>query len=192
MADSFAKGPGFYNDTVVCWGIDSVSGALLPKDVARDIGSATSPVGGVYSNSATIGPTANGAKAVDGAISEEITLSTSGLTTDSSTNLLPANSVILGGVAYVTTAITGNTITYALGDSSTADRFTDAVGTTALAAGQTNVFANIYNPAKAAGYSPYQAAAAKLRVTATSGAGNPLTGKIRVTVFYRTFTPPTS
>lgn len=111
-------------------------------------------------------------------LEEEITLATTGLTTDSTANLLPANSLILGLYAKVTTLIT-TTTSWAVGDAATADRFTDANST--LLAGTASGSANIFNQAKAAGYTPYQAAAAKVRIT---GAGsNPGAGKIRVTVF---------
>lgn len=111
-------------------------------------------------------------------LEEEVTLSTSGLTTDSTANLLPAASLILGLYAKVTTTIT-TTTSWAVGDASTADRFTDANST--LIAGTASGSANIFNQAKAVAYSPYQAAAAKVRIT---GAGsNPGAGKIRLTVF---------
>lgn len=117
---------------------------------------------------------------------EEVTLSTSGSTTDSTANLLPANSLILQVTAYVTTTITTAT-DWKLGDGSTADRFTDANAT--LVAGTTGYGVNHWNPAKAAGYTPYQASASKVRITTT---GTPGAGKIRVTVHYIQFTAPTS
>ena len=54
---------------------------------------------------------------------ELMTLSTGGLTTDSSANLLPANSLIMMVTGYVQTTIT-TTTSWGLGDSSTANRFT--------------------------------------------------------------------
>lgn len=117
---------------------------------------------------------------------EEITLSTGGGTTDSTANLLPANSLILQVAARVTTTITTAT-DWKLGDASTADRFTDANST--LIAGTTDFGVNHWNQAKAAGYTPYQAAAAKLRITTT---GTPGAGKIRVTVWSIAFVAPTS
>lgn len=117
---------------------------------------------------------------------EEITLSTGGGTTDSTANLLPANSLILQVAARVTTTITTAT-DWKLGDASTADRFTDANST--LLSGTTDFGVNHWNHAKAAGYTPYQVAAAKLRITTT---GTPGAGKIRVTVWSIAFVAPTA
>ena len=123
--------------------------------------------------------TANLARARIRSISEELTLSTVGLTTDTVANLLPANSFILGVLARVTVAIT-TTTNWALGDSGAAARYLAA--TTAMTLGTTKV-------GGAAGYF-FQAAAAKLRVTCT--VANPGAGKIRLTVFYLELIPPTS
>jgi hypothetical protein len=115
-------------------------------------------------------------------ITEEITLSTSGATTDSTANLLPANSIILGVSARVTTTITTAT-DWAVGDGSTAARFTAANST--LTAGTTSVGLAHW----AGTVAMVQAAAAKLRITTT---GTPGAGKIRVSVNYIVFTPPTA
>lgn len=111
--------------------------------------------------------------------SETITLDTGGLTTDSTANLLPANSYIDAVTARVTTAIT-TTTSWALGDASDADRFLSA--TTDLTAGTVKVGLN----AAAAGLA--QAAAAKLRVTCAGS--NPGAGAIAVDVWYRQFRAP--
>lgn len=118
---------------------------------------------------------------------EELTISTSGATTDSTQSLLPANSLILCAMAYVTTTLTLCT-NWALGDSSTADRFVTA--TTALTAGTTKYSANQWDHSKAAGYTPWQAAAASIRVTTTGT--TPGAGKIKVVVIGLQFTAPTS
>lgn len=131
---------------------------------------------------------ANGGSWTRGYASEEITLSTSGLTTDSSANLLPANSIIEAVTARVTTLIT-TTTNWAVGDTTTSARFSSANAT--LAAGTTSVGLNHYKGAvstDAAG--PTQTSAAKVRITCTGA--NPGAGKIRVVVFYRTFVAPTS
>jgi hypothetical protein len=122
-------------------------------------------------------------KMIEGSSSEEITLSTSGLTTNSVANLLPANSTILGVTARITTTITTAT-DWALGDSVQAARFTTANAT--KTAGTTSVGMNHLNPTVAtADLGPVQVSAAPLRVTCTGS--NPGAGKIRVTVFYRSF-----
>lgn len=132
--------------------------------------------------------TANGGVWTQGHISELITLNTAGLTTDSVADLLPANSIIEAIVYRITTTIT-TTTDFALGDPTTSSRFTSP--SAVLAAGTTGTGLNHWSGAittLAAG--PSQAAAAKLRITCTGA--NPGAGVMRVTVFYRTFTPPTS
>lgn len=129
--------------------------------------------------------TINGARWTHGNLSEEITLSTSGLTTDSSANLLPANSIIEAVVCRVTTTIT-TTTNWAVGDPTTSARFSAANAT--LASGTTSVGITQCDQAGAAG--PKQVSAAKVRITCTGS--NPGAGKIRVTTFFRTFIAPTS
>lgn len=130
---------------------------------------------------------ANGESAAIKSISESITLSTGGATTDSSANLLPANSLILAVVARVTTTITTAT-DWKLGDANVAGRFTAANST--LTAGTTDISSVQWKAdTTAANAGPIQVAAAKLRITTT---GTPGAGAIRVTVFYVPFTAPTS
>ncbi len=129
----------------------------------------------------------NGATWVRGSNSELITLSTVGTTTDSTNNLLPANSILQGVVCRVTTTITTAT-DWAIGDGTTATRFCAANAT--LTAGTTEVCLNHMKggvATDAAG--PTQAAAAKLRITTT---GTPGAGVVRCEVFYNQFTVPTS
>lgn len=128
--------------------------------------------------------TANDAQWARRMLSEEITLSTSGTTTDSSANLLPANSIIRAVVARVTVAITGAT-DWKLGDPTTSGRFTAANSTLAL--GTTDVGLVHIDQTGAAG--PRQTSAAKVRITNT---GTPTGGKVRVTVFFDQFVAPTS
>ncbi len=118
---------------------------------------------------------------------EELTISTSGATTDSTQKLLPANSLILCAMAYVTTTLVACT-NWALGDSSTADRFVTA--TTDLTAATTKYSANQWDHSKAAGYTPWQAAAASIRVTTTGS--TPTAGKIKIVVIGFQFTAPAS
>lgn len=119
-----------------------------------------------------------------GTLSEEITLSTGGATTDSAANLLPANSEILSITYRVTTAIT-TAVNFSIGDATTAARFVS--GATGVAAGETGVGLLHKNPDVAAAAGPVQTAAAKIRITANTTPG---AGAIRVQVFYRTYSPP--
>jgi len=120
-------------------------------------------------------------------ISELVTLSTGGATTDTSANLLPANSLIVAVVARVTTTITTAT-DWKLGDANVAGRFTAANST--LTAGTTDIssvqwLANTTS----ANAGPIQVAAAKLRITTTGVASG---GALRITVFYIQFGAPLS
>lgn len=128
--------------------------------------------------------TPNGAQWIFGSASELITLSTSGTTTDSVANLLPANAIIESVVARVTTTITTAT-NWKMGDATTAGRFTAANST--LTAGTTDIGLVHVDQTGSAG--PRQTAAAKVRITTT---GTPGAGVVRVTVFYRQFVAPTS
>lgn len=130
---------------------------------------------------------ANGAQILRGQISESITLATGGLTTDSTANLLPANSVIDGVACRVTTTITTAT-SWAVGDSTVAARFIAADST--LTSGETQVGIIQWNTANANTSGPVQTAAAKLRITAAGS--NPGAGVVRCTVFYSQVVPPTS
>lgn len=139
---------------------------------------------GSVQGASTIVATANAATWTHGSISESITLSTSGATTDSTANLLPANSIIEAVVARVTTTITTAT-DWKLGDATISGRFS-AVNAV-MTSGSTQVGTVQADQTGTSG--PRQVAAAKLRITTT---GTPGAGVIRVTVFYRQFVPPTS
>ena len=131
--------------------------------------------------------TGTGETWVEGYATELLTLSTGGTTTDTTANLLPAGAIIEAVVARVTTTITTAT-SWQLGDPTTAGRFTAANST--MVAGTTDIGILHWSGAVstlAAG--PSQAAAAKVRVTTV---GTPGAGAIRITVFYRTFSAPTS
>jgi hypothetical protein len=128
--------------------------------------------------------TANNATWTWGQASELLTLSTSGTTTDTAANLLPANSIIEAVVARITTTITTAT-NWKMGDATTAGRFTAANST--LTSGTTDIGTIQADQTGAAG--PRQTAAAKVRVTTT---GTPGAGVVRITVFYRQFVGPTS
>lgn len=133
----------------------------------------------------------NGETAVLATLSENVTLSTAGATTDSTIDL-PAGSIVLSVVARITTTIADvNSTTLSVGDPTTAARF----GTTgALTAGTTIVGITQMNgniATTAAG--PTQAAAAKARLTLSGGADNtPSAGAVRVSIVYIQVTAPTS
>ena len=113
----------------------------------------------------------------------EVVTIAAGASVDSTTNLLPANAVILGVPAYTVTTITsgGATTGYTVGDAGSGTRYSTA--TVGLAAG-TN------DPGTKAG-AYYNATAAKVRLTATGGNfGNG--GTVRLTSYYYTIKPPTS
>jgi hypothetical protein len=131
----------------------------------------------------------NDAALVHGQNSEEITLSTSGTTTDSVAILLPGNSIIDGVVARVTQAITLAT-DWSLGDSAQPNRFTIAQTGSQLGLGGTAVGLNHKDPTVASqALGPVQLNDGRVRVTTT---GTPGQGKLRVTVFYRNFVAPQS
>jgi hypothetical protein len=131
---------------------------------------------------------ANGAGARIVVNSEEVTLNTGATTTDSTANLLPANSLILTVTGNVTVTIT-TAASWGLGDPTTAARFT-ATNAGAVAANSKLVGIDMWSGAVttlAAG--PSQAAAAKVRITTNA---NPGAGKVRVTVIALQFNAPTS
>lgn len=170
------------------WTIPETTGHFVPyADNTYDIGNSSYRVKKVYAVENGV-QTANGAQTNIKTISESITLATGGLTTDSTADLLPANSLILAVTARVTTTIT-TTTDWALGDTTTPTRFSDASAT--LTAGTTVVGVNHQKggvSTDATGQT--QTAAAKLRITCTGA--NPGAGVIRVTVTYLSLTPPTS
>jgi len=130
---------------------------------------------------------ANAAQCIRGLLTEQLTLNTGGLTTDTTNNLLPAGAIIDAVVCRITTTIT-TTTNWAVGDSTTANRFSSANAT--LASGTTSIGLNQHDPSVAAAAGPIQAAAAKVRITCTGS--NPGAGVIRITVFYTQFVAPTS
>jgi hypothetical protein len=137
--------------------------------------------GGLTTTGSISQTTANGATRTWGSNSEEITLATGATTTDSVANLLPANSVIDSVVARVTQTITAACTGWEVGTSGSPTRFSPTGGFDAtLTVGETTV--DVTNA--------QQTVADKIRVTCNTG--NPGAGKVRVTVFYSSFTAPTS
>lgn len=162
------------------------TGGLLADDAdltfATDTLTATKLEAGTVSTT-----TANGASWTRQAVSESITLSTSGATTDSTADLLPANSIIKSVVCRVTTTVTTAT-DWKVGDATTSGRFAAANST--MTAGSTSVgLVHMFGNVSTTAAGPSQAAAAKLRITTT---GTPGAGVIRCTVFSEVFVAPTS
>ena len=128
----------------------------------------------------------NGGTNAMGAVSENLTLSTSGTTTDTTIDL-PANSIILSVTGRITTTITTAT-DWKLGDATVADRFSDANAT--LTSGTTVVGINQWKADRTtAGQGAFQQSTAKVRVTTS---GTPGAGAIRITVHYISIAAPTS
>lgn len=178
------------------WGVDSVTGALVPNPLNSglvDIGAPDAKVGSIHTTygfptGTTMLASAKGATMVPFYTEEEITLATGATTTDSTANLLPAKSLILCVTARVTTTITAAATGWKIGEATTDDRFMANLAT--LTAGTTNISVTQWDQSKAAGYTPWQVAAAKVRITCAGG--NPGAGKIRVCVMGFTFSEPTS
>lgn len=107
------------------------------------------------------------------------TLSAMSGATVTATNLIPANSIVLGVTLRVTTLITGAT-SFDIGDGSDVDRWGAAV---AVAANTTSATATITSL-------PFYAATTSVVLTANGS--NFTAGAVRVTVHYMSTTAPTS
>lgn len=138
-----------------------------------------------FKNSLTIETTSNGAKWIRGFVSELLTLSTGGATTDTSIDL-PANSVIESVVGRVTTAVT-TASTFDCGDPTTAQRFatgiSGALNTTFV--GLNHQKGGVSTDATG----PTQVSTAKIRITCNTTPG---AGVLRLSCFYRQFIAPSS
>lgn len=131
--------------------------------------------------------TSNGAKRTYGWVTENLTLNTGSTTTDTTIDI-PANSLLQALTWRVTTTIT-TAANYSIGDPTTSNRFVDT--STSLTSGNTGVGLRHMEGSRTTDASgPVQGAStAKIRVTTNV---NPGAGAIRLTLFYTTFTPPTS
>jgi hypothetical protein len=130
---------------------------------------------------------ANGGYGEHGVNSELITLATGAATTDSSANLLPANSIIQAVACRITTTIT-TAANWSLGDATTSTRFAAANST--LTVNTTSVgLKHMQGSVASDAAGPVQTAAAKLRITLNA---NPGAGALRCEVHYVSFTAPTS
>jgi hypothetical protein len=168
------------------WDIDQTGMLLANTDNSYDVGATgvSRPRSLYAATDINIESASNGAQWKHGYATELLTLSTGGTTTDTTANLLPANAIIEAVEVRVTTTITTAT-NWSVGDPTTAARFCAANST--LTAGTTSSCTLQADQTGASG--PRQTAAAKVRITTT---GTPGAGAIRITVFYRIFTPPTS
>lgn len=136
----------------------------------------------------TMETTSNGAQWKHGYNTELVTIAAS-ISSDSATNLLPANAIIEAVVIRVTVAPPG-TASFQVGDTTTNGRFVPAgtsttVNTTAV--GLEHWRGSVATDAAG----PTQATAAVVRLR-FNAAPSDATGRIRVTVFYRSFVAPTS
>lgn len=133
----------------------------------------------------------HGGTQVQGTITENVTLSTVGATTDT-TIQIPANSLVLGVTVRVTTGITGiNSTALQFGDSTTAARFGSIA---AFTAGTTGVgLAQLQGGISTDAAGPIVTSATAVRLTLSGGADNtPSAGAVRVTIHYISLTAPTS
>jgi hypothetical protein len=130
--------------------------------------------------------TSNGAYMEYGTNSELLTLSTVAQTTDTTANLLPANSFI-DAVAYrVILAVDGTSIS--VGDATQAARFVSSsnqIGATQGVVGMLQLDPTVAS----ANLGPVQTSAAKVRISCGSQNTG---GQVRITVFYKKFIGPTS
>lgn len=134
---------------------------------------------------------ANGQTTVISSVSENLTLSTSGATTDSSIQI-PANSFIFGVSALITTTISGaDSTTVSIGDATTTARF----GTMAALTAGTSVMGitQISGASTTLANGPSTSSALAIRVTLSGGGDNtPSAGAIRLTAHYLNMTVATS
>lgn len=138
-----------------------------------------------FQSKTTIGRSATGSQDIQALTGEQITLSTGGTTTNSSGNIVPANSIIDAIACRVTTEITTAT---EWGVSITGSAAFNQIGTTdttvsTLTAGTTAIFVPPDHN------SQYNASATTITITTT---GTPGAGVVRCAVHYRSFTAPTS
>jgi hypothetical protein len=187
MGVSGTYGVRFRNATLVGW--SSAADVTTAPDIGMSRGAAgvLSVFGTSTAVLAAIRRYGNNAGYVEwGSVSENLTLSTGGTTTDTAANLLPADSYIESVTARVTTTVATAT-SWQVGDATTAGRFTAAQSGAQLTAGAT-VVGLVHCDVTGAG-GPRQTAAAKVRITTV---GTPSAGALRLTSFYRTFVAPTS
>lgn len=145
-----------------------------------NLGSTTAPYTADY-----VTRSATGSQDIQALNSEQITLSTGGTTTNSSGNIVPANSIVDAIACRVTTTITTATdwVVSVTGGNAFNIIGSGAGASTSLTAGNTVIW--VPN----AHADQYNGAATTITITTT---GTPGAGAIRCAVHSRTFTPPTS
>jgi hypothetical protein len=129
---------------------------------------------------------ANGAVCKRGYNTELITIAAAA-SSDSSANLLPTNSIIEGVVYYVSVQPPG-TSTMNIGNALATTRFATGVST-AVGGGVAN--AHMSGSVATDANGPTQTTNAKIRITPNATPSD-ASGRVRVTVWYRTYVPPTS
>jgi len=132
---------------------------------------------------ATIKADANGATWTSGFVTE-LTAIAAAATTDTTIDL-PANAVIRAVVGRVTVQPPG-TATMTVGDPTTAARFATGISTAA-----NTTFVGTLQADQTGAAGPRQVTAAKVRYTPNASPSD-ATGRIRTTIFYDVFVPPTS
>ena len=154
---------------------------------SQDLGLTNVPFrSGFFGTSIVLKNATTGESQTKGMATELLTLSTGAATTDTTANLLPANSIIDAVVVRVTTAIT-TAANSSVGDPTTAARFSSGV---VVALGTIDVgLKHQQGSISTDATGPVQTAAAKVRITCNTTPG---AGVVRITVFYRTFTSPSS
>jgi hypothetical protein len=133
----------------------------------------------------------NGGQQTRGTLTENVTLSTVGATTDT-TIQIPANSLVLGVTVRVTTGITGiDSTSLQIGDATTAARFGSIA---AFTAGTTGVgLAHLQGGISTDAAGPIVTSATAVRLTLSGGTDDtPSAGAVRVTIHYLSLTAPTS
>lgn len=167
-----------YTDNQIYMGVTGVS--VSPNnDNAQNLGQAAQRWGSLYVGTSVIAGGANGQLFSGFQQLTELTTVAAAATTDT-TIQMPANSVVLA-VSVRVTVIIPTAATFTVGDSGSAARFSTAA--VAVAAGSTDP------GTKAGAY--YNASALSIRLTPNiQPAAN--TGRVRVTIYYYTVTPPTS
>lgn len=178
----FVDAGKMFSSAVSAYAVPDTGLYAVAAGVFATCGAATTNIGGFQP-----AQSANGCNLRILTISESLTLSTSGTTTDTAADLLPANALILSVMGRVTTTITTAT-SWQIGDPTTAGRFTAANATmTANTTDTGRVHATTGVASATTGL--WQGAAAKVRITTV---GTPGAGVVRLTTTYILLTPPTS
>jgi hypothetical protein len=129
-------------------------------------------------------PGANGESIRISSLTELVTIAAAASSTTVAF-LLPANSIIRGVVGRVVVAIP-TAATFTVGDATTAGRFA-----TAVAVAINTTFVGTIQADQTGAPGPRQAAAAQIVITPNLTPGTAV-GRVRLTVYFETYTPPTA